>query len=311
MVLPNTSGRSPGGRNGASIAYDPLTGSITLFGGGRLGRSASAQLFPRDTWSWDVNGWRRHATSTAPPALTDAAFAYDETTGSAILFGGIGARGATWRWNGLTWSRLAPRHHPPPNAFTSAAFDPRRGSIVLVAVCCQNSPAGSDALVQAWAWLGTDWTLLPGRSAPTVFRAPLITYDPSHGALLLLTQGLTPPSDTTDQITTTSSLWSFDGTTWRRLPTPTSPPFDPIRDRLGYDPASKRVVLFQGGDLPTWTWNGRTWRKRAASGPLFGSALVTDATADRILLFGGPVGSADFSTVWTFRSGYWTKATGR
>lgn len=311
LFLPSAT-RFPGGRIGASASFDPLTGSVTLFGGGRLGANSSNDVFPRDTWSWDVNGWRRRDTQpTAPPPVSDAAFAYDETTGSGILFGGIGGDGSTWRWNGLAWQQLKPAHHPAANVFASAVFDPRRGAVVLATLCCQTSQAGNGATLETWEWRDDDWVPLRGRDAPVLSRTPLIAYDLANGRLLLFTQGSTPASDTTDQITTTSALWSFDDTAWHRLETRLSPPYDPIRDRFGYDPASGQVALFQGGDLPTWTWRGSSWLAVPAGGPLYSGAMTADATVGRILLFGGQVASDDLSTVWTLESNRWKNISGR
>jgi hypothetical protein len=310
LLLPADT-RFPGGRVGAGVSFDALTGAVTLFGGGRLDASSATELFPRDTWAWDVNGWRRVPTTTAPPGVSDAAFAYDQRTGSAILFGGSNGRGRTWQWNGLSWSRLHPRSPPPPDAFASAVYDPRRRAIVLTTVCCETALARSKAPLQAWQWRHDDWSLLRTRYAPRLARAPLTTYDLTRGELLLLTQGSTPVSNTTDQVTATSSLWALKDLEWRRLSTPRSPPYDPLRDRFGYDPASRRDVLFQGGDLPTWTWDGSTWHQLAAGGPLYSGAITANATVGRLLLFGGQVPADDLSSVWTFQHSRWQRLMGR
>jgi hypothetical protein len=311
LFLPTRS-RFPGGRTGAAVSFDRLTGTVTLFGGGRLGSTSPDDLFPRDTWSWDVNGWRRIQTAVTPPGTSYPAFAYDESTGAAVLFGGIPASDSTWEWNGLSWRELHPRDHPAAGVFAAAAYDPGRRAVLLITVCCQTAPAGTRSQVQTWEWRDGNWQLLPARDAPTLSRAPLITYDTARGELLLLTQGSSPVTHDTDQVTATSALWSFDGTGWRRLATPHSPPYDPIRDRLGYDPATRSVVLFQGGDLRTFVWNGTAWRALAAAGgPLYSGALAVDATAGRLLLFGGQVPSEDLSTVWSLEADRWKQLSGR
>jgi hypothetical protein len=310
LLLPATT-RFPGGRSGAGAAFDPLTGAITLFGGGRLGGTSADDLFPRGTWSWDVNGWHQLPTAIAPPGVSYPAFAYDEANGSAVLYGGLGGDGSTWQWNGLAWRQLHPRVHPPTGAFAAAAYDPRRRAVQLATVCCQTAGAGTRAPVQMWEWQTDTWRVLRAANPPALSRAPLITYDVARGELLLLTQGSSPISNDTDQVTATSTLWSLDGTQWRRRATPQSPPYDPLRDRLAYDPASHTVVLFQGGDLPTWTWNGSTWRAlSAAGGPLYSGAMATDATAGKLLIFGGQVPSEDLSSVWTLVSGRWQRISG-
>jgi hypothetical protein len=310
LLLPDQT-RFPGGRVGASAAYDALTGAVTLFGGGRLNGSSATDLFPRDTWSWDVNGWHRLQTASAPAGVLDAAFAYDQRTGSAILFGGINGQGHTWEWNGLSWRRLHPRSQPTPGAFASAVYDPRHRAVVLTTVCCETAPARTSAPLQTWEWRNGDWSLVRAGNAPRLSRAPLITYDIARGELLLLTQGSTPVSDTSDQLTATSVLWALDDAEWRKVSTPSSPPFDPLRDRFGYDPSSRRVVLFQGGELPTWTWDGSRWSQLPAGGPLYSGAITANATVGRLLLFGGQVPADDLSSVWILQRSKWTRLAGR
>jgi hypothetical protein len=310
LILPDPS-RGPGGRTGASTVFDSLNGYVVLYGGGPLGSSAQPGWTPRDTWTWNAAGWTRRVTGSAPPPGFDAAFAFDEDRGSALLFGGVGSDGSTWQWDGLDWQRLDPPGHPAANVFAAAAFDQRLGTVVLVALCCQDSRPRQRSALQTWEWRGGTWQRVAGHDPPTLSRAPLITYDPSDGEILLLTAGPGPVSNVSDQITSTTTLWHFDGRSWAQFSTPTSPPFDPIRDRLGYDPASRQVVLFQGGDLPTWTWNGSAWHALLAGGPRYSGALAADSTVGKILLFGGPVLSDDLSEVWTLDSGRWRRLAGR
>jgi hypothetical protein len=68
----------------------------------------------------------------------------------------------------------------------------------------------------------------------------------------------------------TVGTWTWDGVTWTRQH-PLTSPINRYRPMLGYDGATKQVVMF-GGDLvpgqpgspqgefsDTWTWNGLTW----------------------------------------------------
>src|SRR5215472_2293652 len=60
-------------------------------------------------------GWAQQAPAASPPALADAAMAYDPATGTVVMFGGYahGYLSSTWTWNGSTWTRQAPAAHPP------------------------------------------------------------------------------------------------------------------------------------------------------------------------------------------------------
>ncbi|MGA3149423.1 MAG: kelch repeat-containing protein, partial [Acidimicrobiales bacterium] len=61
---------SPSARYGATMAYDPATGNMVLFGG--EGRSA----FLNDTWTWDGSTWTAQSPAASPPARYGASMAY-------------------------------------------------------------------------------------------------------------------------------------------------------------------------------------------------------------------------------------------
>ena len=77
---------SPPARYSASMAYDPATGNMVLFGG--IGSSGNALS---DTWTWNGTTWTELSPATSPPARVGASMAYDPATGDMVLFGGIGS----------------------------------------------------------------------------------------------------------------------------------------------------------------------------------------------------------------------------
>ncbi len=310
LLLPDpVRGQNPGGRSGASLAYDAVTGRVVLVGGGRIAATRQQDLFPDDTWAWDARGWSLLPAGSGPDGHADLAFAFD-ASGAGVLFGG-GAQDAegTWSFDGLAWHRLRPRTAPDPAVFASAVYDERLRSVLLVTVCCQNSPAGDDYRLGTWAWRGDTWQRLPVRDPPSLTRRPIVAYDREHAVVVMLTQGPGPVDESGDQLTSTSRLWQCDGSSWRQMATPVSPAFDPLRDRFGHDPAGRQMVLFQGGDLPTWTWDGTAWKAwPGAGGPAYTGGIATDQTSGHLLLFGGPDPSRDFDEVWVWADGHWTDA---
>jgi hypothetical protein len=63
------------------------------------------------TWIW-TGVWTRAHPATAPPVVSGAASAYDETTGQIVIFGGSGTSSntaglydQTWTWDGSNWTR--------------------------------------------------------------------------------------------------------------------------------------------------------------------------------------------------------------
>lgn len=306
LLLPDPSQHAPGGRTEASMAYDQLTGDVILFGGGQLDAAPHGALLPRTTWAWNPAGWRAQATSDAPSERSAPALAANPSDGSLLLFGGIGAPPDTWRWDGVNWHRLNARDHPQEGAFPAAVYDTARRQVLLVTTCCATSPPNRPSLLQTWVWTGQDWKRVFTPHAPALLRAPLITYDDARREVVLLTQGSTGARQDVDQVTPASNLWVFDGHDWRHERATPSPPFDPLLDRLGYDPLTQAVVLFQTGTAATWVWNGRNWAAlEDAGGPDSPGGLVTETLSGRLLLFGGPIPSENYREIWSWSGKSW------
>lgn len=306
LLLPDPSQHAPGGRTEASLAYDELTGDVILFGGGQLDPAPHGALLPRITWAWNPAGWRARATSDAPSERSAPALVANPSDGSLLLFGGIGAPPDTWRWDGVSWRRLSPPDHPQDGTFPAAVYDAAMRTVLLVTTCCATSPPSRPSLLQTWSWTGQDWKRLVTPHAPSLLRAPLIAYDEARREVVLLTQGSTGARQDVDQVTPESNLWVFDGRDWRHERTTPSPPFDPLLDRLGYDPLTRAVILFQGGTAATWVWNGRDWAAlKDAGGPGSPGGLVTETLSGRLLLFGGAFPSENYREIWSWSGKSW------
>jgi hypothetical protein len=116
-----------------------------------------------------------------------------------------------------------------------------------------------------------------------------------------------------------SSLYEFDGATWK-LPTGLKE-VPPIRRfaSMVYDPTLKKTVLFGGYDTnyldQTWTWDGTVWA-RVKKNPPRSRALASmwyDPTLKKTVLYGGigRLTSTDrltrFADMWTFDGTGWTE----
>src|SRR5579885_2352109 len=93
--------RAPHPRWGASMAYDPATGMIVLFGGLFGGYDGRDRL--NDTWAYNprTDTWRNLRPGGAlPPSRGYVAMDYDAATKTLVLYGGFaGPRGLladTW-----------------------------------------------------------------------------------------------------------------------------------------------------------------------------------------------------------------------
>jgi hypothetical protein len=296
---------SPRGRLTASMAYDPATGQLVLFGG--VDRLAPPS-FLSTTWDWSGSTWTKLSPTTSPAARSAASMAYDPATGQLVLFGGAdrlttrpttpSALSTTWDWNGTTWTRLSPAASPPGLADASMVYDLATRQLILF-----GGQVGTGGTVSTtWTWNGTTWTELSPPTSPPARLAASMAYDPATGQLVLF-------GGTNDVVASNalSTTWTWNGTTWTELSPPTSPPAR-LAASIAYDPATRQLVLFGGqvgtGGIvsTTWTWNGTTWTELSpptSPAARLAASMADDPAAGQLVLFGGlTVPSSVLSTTW-------------
>lgn len=147
-------GPGPQARFHGSMAYDPLTNELLLFGGTN-GKSDFG-----DTWIFGPTSWREIIPTTTPSPRSGAALAWDPAVGAFILFGGINITtgntlGDTWAFAGGTWSLLHPAQIPHTRAYSSAVT--YRGGILLAA----GTDSKGDLFSDSWEFAAGSWTMLP------------------------------------------------------------------------------------------------------------------------------------------------------
>ncbi len=114
------------------LVYDSIRDTVLLFGG--VDQTGSA---PGDTWEFDGANWIQ-VTTEGPEGRELPGFAFDESRGAAVLYGGAHWYSAanhflhndTWEWDGLQWT-LIPGSDPGYAYMTDMAYDSRRKQIVL------------------------------------------------------------------------------------------------------------------------------------------------------------------------------------
>jgi hypothetical protein len=87
---------SPPARLRATMAMDPRSGQLLLFGGYGVGQADLG-----DMWSWNGSSWTQLTPPTLPTSRADASMAFDGATGTMVLFGGSILEGA--QLLGDTW----------------------------------------------------------------------------------------------------------------------------------------------------------------------------------------------------------------
>jgi hypothetical protein len=142
-------GPGPEGRQAFVMVYDSKRKKTVLFGG----MGATPGVLYKDTWEYDGRSWIR--VDTSGPARMAPGYAYDESRGQLVIFGGMGngkSWGDTWGWDGKTWKKLADTG-PSARSMGYMAFDAARQKIVLFG----GRPGWPNDADDTWEWNGTEW----------------------------------------------------------------------------------------------------------------------------------------------------------
>ena len=149
---------NPPARADATMAYDPDTDDVVMFGGAGAGGSLLD-----DTWLWNGASWSEAIPSQSPPARYMAQMAWDPQGHRVILLGGTGG----------------------------SACNAQDGAVISSG----SAPGTCTQLQDAWAWDGANWTQVDlGQGAEQVGGHSLagaeLATDPADGELVLLTSPL-------------------------------------------------------------------------------------------------------------------------
>jgi Putative Ig domain/Galactose oxidase, central domain len=285
---------SPSARTGASMAYDPATGQLVLFGG-----AGTSGVILNDTWTWNGTTWSELSPSESPSPRSDAAMAYDPANGEVVLFGGDGANGQlgdTWFWDGSDWSQGDPSASPMARYLSTLAYDPSLGELVLFSGL--STPEGTN---DTWALRDNTWTQLAPASSPPALVGASMVADPVDGDPTLF-GGM-------DNSGVQNGTWEFVDPTWNAVTPGDSPP---AREEgsMAYDPAIGQVVLFGGNGASsllkdTWTYNGSSWTQQSpTSSPSARTSpsMAYDEGTGQLVLFGGGTTSSVLGDTWIYGS---------
>ena len=179
-------GSVPAKRSGHSLAYDPDSGRMILFGGW------NGRVDYNDTWAYDpaANTWTNLMPRGPRPAARDSqALAYDAGNKMMILFGGWSTQREfqdTWAYDPAAnvWTDLAPAGSVPSSrALAQMVHDPGVQRMVLF-----GGGSGTEVYDGTWhfdvaarTWSMTDLTG-PSPSARTGYA---LVYDPKGERVVL------------------------------------------------------------------------------------------------------------------------------
>jgi len=279
----------PPARYAGSIAFDPVSRKIVLFGG--KGNSG----LMNDTWLFDGTNWTQVQTPAAPGPRYGASLAFDKATQKLVLFGGVQSLNVfysdTWLWDGATqtWAQATPVHSPPGLNGAMEFTDPRSGRVMLFGgLLAQGAQQDTN-----YRWTGTTWKILRLNPRPQARAFADVSPDFANHSIVLH-GGFSSPLDT-------DNTWVWDGAVWALQSPPAQPPFTNFSSS-GYDAALKSVVIFGGlangyEHNITWSWDGSTWQEilpAQAPSPRSWAHMAYDPVTGQLILFGGTTGLSQF-----------------
>ncbi|HUX68165.1 MAG TPA: kelch repeat-containing protein [Terriglobales bacterium] len=189
----SNAGLAPTARAYASLAYDPGSKDLVLFGGtGSRG----------GVWAWNGQQWSQHRGGPGPAPRQGAAFAWDGHNRKLLLFGGWDGQGTdsndTWELDTSHWSwqRLSPAAAPPARHSGTMQWDDGYGDVLfggaVGAMFNNQGEVTGQQLNDTWAWNGTTWRELQAADIaenatgqPGQRQGAGMAYDSRSGALVL------------------------------------------------------------------------------------------------------------------------------
>jgi hypothetical protein len=321
-------GTPPEAREMHSAVYDQTSNRMIIFGGGGFS-------FHNDVWVLtNANGlgatpaWiQLSPTGTRPPGRYLTPAAYDPNTNRMIIFGGILEGGSTGNdlWvltnaNGLqatapTWTQINPLGTPPsPRAPSVVFYD----SAVNRTVTFGGYQSGTSFSNDLWALtngngLGqSSWIQLMNNNTPgaTPIRIETTGVSDTANNRLTVFGGCVADAAGCHPTNATWLLANANGTsgnpTWTQLFPAGNLPQLRHQHTAVYDPTGNRMIVFGGGDDPSYFLND-VWVLTNANGIIGSQPVITQLLPNR----GGNAGSVTTQIIGTgLQSGATVKLTG-
>jgi N-acetylneuraminic acid mutarotase len=181
------SGDIPSVRTSHSMAYDPTSHRVILFGGWDGTNDMN------DTYAYDpsTNTWTDlNPVGDVPSPRDGQGMAYDPGTGKIILFGGADATTTTYNETYAydpstnTWTDLNPMGDVPSGrVYICMVYDSNAGKMIVF-----GGWGGAAGLNDTWAYdaAANTWTdITPAGAAPSVRDSYAMDYDPVGGNMIL------------------------------------------------------------------------------------------------------------------------------
>lgn len=225
----------------SAVAYDPGDRQVLLFGGRRPDETVSEEL-----WVLDLEN-RRWIQKTRPgiPGRVASTLTSHLASGAIVLYGGKNSSNAvlpdTWVYSQGVWRR----HEGPGPGYRyghAAAYDPTREAVVVF------GGSGVGAYTDTWEWDGDEWRSI--EMSPECRPEPRVGHDmvyhPGLGGIVM------HGGDFRQNVR--ADTWLYKDQCWSRI-AQMEAPFGESGHALFFDPSSRRLVRFGGGQgdaASTW-----------------------------------------------------------
>lgn len=261
-----------------SMAYDPQTRSVILFGG--LNNYSSES---NETWSFAGGNWSLLSPGRSPAGRGGASLVFDAADRYLLLFGGSDPYDSypyvnfndTWSFNATgRWTPLRTNGSAPNCSLAASEYDPTTGKVYTFSgMTYQPTTYFADCSNATWEYSAGNWTNLTGPVAPSARDMSAFGFDPALGeALLYGGQNYTPNGNTFND------LWSLEGGSWTLLAS-SAPPSAQPGSSFVYDPVSRFLLLVLDASFGAGSITPAVWLYDAfATGPL--SAAPANGTAE-------------------------------
>lgn len=284
-------------------AHTPLA---SLAAGFSIAGDASGQVLMQaidaqnqhSTWRYDGIDWQPVTTTRQPSEWFAGLLVFESSRSRHVFYNGK----STWEFDGTDWAPTDVRLLPEARSVPRPLADPARGRILLFGGYISGFGATSELLA-----LGPQgWRPVPASNLPPPRLEPVVAFDTRRDRVVLQ-GGYGSTASTTD-------TWEFDGTTWTRIVTTTTP--WPELTAMTYDPVRSHCVAY--GSLVTtstsfsntWFFDGVDWRAATpphSPPPRIRPVLAYDATHDVVAMYGGgmPNSYTVRTDTWWLQDGDW------
>lgn len=303
----STGDSSPGPRSRASMASDPETPMIWMYGGVNV----TTSFF--DFWSYQNGHFQQQPLTDGPTSCSSPLSTFDTNRHRLVL---VCLASDVWEYDptAASWKQISPatKDVPPQRAFSSLVYDNNIKKVVLF-----GGHDGTNYIDQTWTWDGATWLRVkkdppPSRGLASMWYDPTLKRTVIFGGIGRLTSQ--------DRITRYNDMWQFDGTAWTEIK-PSTLPGTRYGAAVAVDPRNNHALLFGGLQLvgtgseqkqvyagDTWDWDGTTWKQLTTNGAppaRENASLAFDYANNQFVMFGGYAG-AYYSDTWTFDQNNWS-----